>query len=75
MQNWPKPIGYRGLSGNRCGVVSKLSSFEKLFAGRHFDREAIIRATQYLRGISEAQYERIKDPLPVQRGNVSLSNL
>jgi transposase len=25
--------------------------------------------------ISEAQYERIKDALPVQRGNVSLSNL
>jgi hypothetical protein len=25
--------------------------------------------------LSEAQYERIKDALPVQRGNVSLSNL
>ena len=25
--------------------------------------------------ISEARYERIKDALPVQRGNVSLSNL
>ena len=25
--------------------------------------------------ISEEQYERIKDALPVQRGNVSLSNL
>ena len=25
--------------------------------------------------ISEAQFERIKDALPVQRGNVSLSNL
>jgi hypothetical protein len=25
--------------------------------------------------ITEAQYERIKDTLPVQRGNVSLSNL
>ena len=25
--------------------------------------------------LTEAQYERIKDALPVQRGNVSLSNL
>jgi transposase len=25
--------------------------------------------------LNEAQYERIKDALPVQRGNVSLSNL
>ena len=25
--------------------------------------------------ITEAQYERIKDALPVQRGNVRLSNL
>ncbi|MBB5062373.1 hypothetical protein HDF15_003924, partial [Granulicella mallensis] len=25
--------------------------------------------------LTEAQYERIKEALPVQRGNVSLSNL
>jgi hypothetical protein len=38
----PRPIVYGGLSGIRGGVVSKLSSFEELFAGRHFDREVII---------------------------------
>jgi transposase-like protein len=31
-----------GLSGSRGGVVSTLSSFKELFAGRHFEREVII---------------------------------
>jgi hypothetical protein len=45
-----KPIGYSGLSGSRGGVVSKLSSLEELFAGRHFDREVIILCVRwYLR--------------------------
>jgi hypothetical protein len=36
--------------GNPRGVVIKLSSFEELFAGRHFDREVIILCVRwYLR--------------------------
>ena len=45
-----RPIGYCGLFGIRGGVVSKLSSLEALFAGRHFDREVIILCVRwYLR--------------------------
>jgi hypothetical protein len=44
---YPRPIVYSGLSGIRGGVVSKLSSFEEFFAGRHFDREVIILCVRW----------------------------